>query len=149
MFLGEYKHTIDDKGRVTIPSRYRPLLSEGAYITQGFDRNLMVLRPASFDSFARKLNQMNITDARGRQLRRLLLSRAEKVDLDSSGRILIPAFLRETVGINAEVVLIGSGYYFEMWSADSWQKQLIELDEAQIDADHFSALELFPDEEVA
>lgn len=143
MFLGEYRHSIDEKGRVTVPARYRQLLEGGAYITHGFDRNLMVLQSDTFEAFTERLNLMSITDAQVRKLRRLLLARAENVQPDGSGRILLPVFLREAVELEGEVVLIGGGNFFELWSPENWAQQQDELDDAQEDANYFSALELF------
>jgi MraZ protein len=143
MFLGEYKHSIDDKGRVTVPARYRELLEEGAYITQGFDRNLMVLQPDTFLGLSEKLDEMSITNAQVRQLRRMLLSRAERIAPDGSGRILVPNFLRQIVDISGDVYLIGSGAFFELWSAETWQQQRKELESTHEDANYFAGLELF------
>lgn len=146
MFLGEYQHAIDKKGRLTIPARYRQLLAEGAYITQGFDRNLMVLRIAAFEAMSGKVNQMSLTNSSARELRRILFSKAERVEPDKSGRILIPAFLRQEIGLDGEVMVVGVGNYFEIWSSASWQTQMKQLREAQNNAEYFAELELFADE---
>ena len=92
MFLGRYDHTIDEKGRLTIPVRYRELLVEGAFVTQGFDRNLMVLTPSAFDQVYAYINQISMTDPDARQLKRLIFSSAERVEVDKVGRILIPQY---------------------------------------------------------
>lgn len=148
MFLGEFNHSIDDKGRITIPAVYRQLLEEGAYITLGFDNNLMVLRNATFENLSRRLNKMNLTDPNVRELRRLLFSNAQKFTPDASGRILIPPFLREYMGLNGEIVLIGGGSYFELWSQNSWKEQSEQLKNAQKDGRYFSDLELFAEEDL-
>ena len=90
MFLGQYRHNLDNKGRLTIPARFRELLSDGAYITQGFDKNLMVLTAPTFEFISQRVNQMSITDPTARELKRLLFSTADRVEPDSNGRILIP-----------------------------------------------------------
>ncbi len=146
MFLGEFNHSIDEKGRVTIPALYRQELEGGAYITQGFDRNLMVLQIGTFENMSQRLNKMNITDPSVRELRRLLFSKAQKIEPDSSGRILIPAFLREKLGETNEVVLIGGGSYFELWSLEKWKTQIGHLDDVQNNARYFADLELFAEE---
>lgn len=146
MFLGEYRHAIDEKGRITIPARYRQLLAEGAYITQGFDRNLMVLRIAAFENMSRKVNEMSLTHPGARELRRVLFSQAERVEPDKSGRILIPQFLRQEVGLDGEATVVGVGTYFEIWSAANWEKQKRHLAQAQDNAAYFSELDLFADE---
>ena len=146
MFLGEYQHAIDKKGRLTVPARYRQLLAEGAYITQGFDRNLMVLRIAAFEAMTGKVNQMSLTNSGARKLRRVLFSRAERIEPDKSGRILIPSFLREAIGLDGEVMVVGVGNYFEIWSPATWQTQMKHLREAQNNAEYFAELDLFADE---
>lgn len=146
MFLGEYQHAIDKKGRLTVPARYRQLLAEGAYITQGFDRNLMVLRIAAFEAMTGKVNQMSLTNSGARKLRRVLFSRAERIEPDKSGRILIPSFLREEIGLDGEVMVVGVGNYFEIWSPATWQTQMKHLREAQNNAEYFAELDLFADE---
>lgn len=146
MFLGEYQHTLDKKGRLTVPARYRQLLAQGGYITKGFDRNLMVLRIAAFENMSRKINQLSLTDPNARELRRVLFSQADRVEPDKSGRILIPHFLREEVGLDGEVMVVGVGTYFEIWSPSHWGKQIKHLRAAQDNAGYFSELELFADE---
>jgi len=146
MFLGEYQHSLDKKGRLTVPARYRQLLAEGGYITQGFDRNLMVLRIAAFESMSAKVNQMSLTKSSARELRRVLFSRAERIEPDKNGRILLPSFLRQEIGLDGEVMVVGVGNYFEIWSPSTWQKQMKRLREAQDNAEYFAELDLFTDE---
>ena len=146
MFLGEYKHSIDEKSRLTVPARYRLLLAEGGYITQGFDHNLMVLRAPTFEAMTRRLTQMSFTNSSVRELSRVLFSRAERVEPDSSGRILIPQFLRERVNLDGEVMVVGAGSYFEIWAPDLWSKQIDHLQKAQDNAQYFADLDLFANE---
>ncbi len=95
MFLGHYDHTIDDKGRLTVPARFRDLLVNGAFITLGFDRNLIVMTSSMFDDFSSRLDKMNMTNPASRSLRRMILSFAERMEMDRVGRILLPQFLRD------------------------------------------------------
>lgn len=143
MFLGQYHHTIDNKGRLTIPARFRDLIEDGAYITQGFDRNLMVLRASTYEGISRRVNQLSITDPAVRQLRRLIFSTADRVDVDRNGRILIPQFLREVAQVEGEAVVVGVGEYFEIWSSDIWGAQLDQLQDADGNAQKFSTFDLF------
>ncbi len=144
MFLGRYQHSLDNKGRLTIPSRFREALGEGAYVVQGFDGNLMVLTPEVFRVLYERVNRLSITDPKARLLRRLILSAAAEVELDRSGRILIPPYLREAAGLDGEVVLVGVGDYFEIWSAEAWHRQLEALQDAEANAERFAALNLSP-----
>ena len=142
MFLGRYQHSIDDKGRLIIPARYRELLSNGAFITQGFDGNLMVLTTETFNAISQNIRGMSITDARARLLKRLLYSSGEQVDVDRAGRILLPQFLRQAAGLDGEVVIVGVGEHFEIWSSDHWLEQAKQLEEVQENADLFAAFDI-------
>lgn len=142
MFLGQYTHSIDPKGRLSIPARFRELLETGAYITQGFDQNLMVLTAEAFERLSAQVNAMSLTDPTSRQLKRLLFAAADRVDLDSSGRIRIPQFLREVAGLNGEAVIVGAGDYFEIWSSPAWQPKAAELQDTEANAQRFATLEL-------
>ena len=123
-FTGRYDHTIDSKGRLTIPANYRPLLPDSqAFVTQGFDTNLMVMATEAFESFSQQLSETSLTDPEARQLMRLIFSYAEEVNIDGAGRILIPQYLRQVARIESAVVVIGMGSMFELWSPESWVRQ--------------------------
>ena len=110
MFLGQFQHNLDDKGRLMIPARYRDLLAAGAYITQGFDKCLMVMTESHFNEVYALINVLNMADPSARMLRRLILSNAYQVEVDKVGRILVPQNLREFLGIaNGELVVAGQG----------------------------------------
>ena len=146
MFLGQFRHNLDSKGRLTVPVRFRDyLVSEGAYVMQGFDRNLIVLPTSAFESISRRVNQMSMTDPKTRLLRRLIFSTANYVEVDRAGRILIPQFLRESADLESGVIVVGNGDYFEIWSPDLWDVQVEELQDAQINADRFEGLILTSD----
>jgi len=142
MFLGRFEHNLDDKGRLTIPVRYRELLADGAYVTQGFDRNLMVLTPKAFEHVFEYINQMSMTDPDARHLKRLIFSNAEFVDVDKVGRILIPQYQREFSRLENRAILVGSGDFFEIWSPEEWQRQNEALQNAQANEHRFAAFNL-------
>ena len=144
MFLGEYRHSIDNKDRLTVPARYRELMDEGAYILRGFDRNLMVLTTKAFEAISHRLDQMSLTDPLARALRRLIIGSASRLEIDKAGRILIPDFLCQKTGLASDhdAVLVGQGNYFEIWSSDEWALQLHELDEAEANTERFKVLDL-------
>ncbi|MDH5606330.1 MAG: division/cell wall cluster transcriptional repressor MraZ [Anaerolineae bacterium] len=146
MFLGQYRHNIDPKGRLTIPARFRELLEEGAYITQGFDQNLMVLTAPTFESLSQAANAMSLTNQNARFLKRLLFSTADRIEPDKNGRILLPQFLRETAALDGEAVLVGVGDYFEIWAPDVWGEQIAQLQDPQANAQRFSGLDLTADQ---
>jgi len=142
MFLGQYEHTIDEKGRMTIPARYRELLEEGAYIIRGFDSNLIILTADIFGQIADRINRMSITDPNARQLHRLIFSTACLVEFDRAGRILIPQKLRQAAQLNGSAVVVGSGIYFEIWSKDLWQEQETILQNSEANNQRFAAIDL-------
>lgn len=142
MFLGRFEHTIDEKGRLTIPARYRELLADGAFITQGLDRNLIVLPAASFQNMSENVNALSMTDPSARQLRRLIFSSAVQCDIDRAGRVLIPQFLRESIGVSETAVIVGVGGHFEIWSPTHWAMQNDILQDTEANAQRFADLNL-------
>jgi MraZ protein len=147
MFCGQYRHNLDNKGRLTIPARFRELLEGGAYVTQGFDKNLMVLSVPSFDFISQSVNQMSLTNSMARELRRLLFSTASRVEPDKNGRILLPQFLRDVAELNTEAVIVGVGNYFEIWSPAPWNEQITRLMDTDANAQRFAPLDLTSNQE--
>jgi MraZ protein len=142
MFLGQYEHTIDEKGRMTIPARFRDIMEDGAYITRGFDQNLVVWTAPAFEIIYQRINQLSITDPLARQLRRLIFSHADRVEVDRAGRILIPLFLRESLQIGNTAMVVGAGETFEIWSTERWAEQEEQLQDVEHNAGQFAALDL-------
>jgi len=142
MFLGQYTHSMDTKGRLTVPARFRELLEQGAYISQGFEQNLMVLTASAFERISARVNEMSLTDPTARQLKRLLFATADRVEMDNSGRVRIPQFLREVAGLDGDAVIVGAGDYFEIWSPQAWQPKAAELQDTETNAQRFTTLEL-------
>jgi MraZ protein len=142
MFLGQYEHTIDEKGRMTIPARYRELLQDGAYITIGFDRNLMVLTASAFDRVSARVNEMSVTDPNARILKRMIFSSAEHLEVDRAGRVLIPQYLRGTASLDSRAIVVGTGEYFEIWSPELWSQQNEQLNDSDANNQRFAALDL-------
>jgi MraZ protein len=142
MFLNQYQHSFDDKGRLTIPSKFRDLPEDGAVIVQGLDRNLMVLPPAVFQVLYDRLMAMNLTDPTARLLRRIILGNALQVVPDGAGRVLLSTNLREYANLKEGVVFVGQGDYFEIWSPDLWQEQQAQVNDAALNAQRFAALDL-------
>ena len=121
MFLGEYTHTIDDKGRLTIPAKYRADLAGGVVITRGFDQNLIAFPVNEWEALAQRIMEKPLADLDVREFRRRLFSGAIDLLPDRQGRILIPPYLRDFAGINGEVVIAGMYNYMEIWSTSSWE----------------------------
>lgn len=142
MFLGQFTHSIDSKGRITIPVRFRAALSSGACVTQGFERNLIVYTTKSFERLAQRAAALTTTDPDARAVMRVIFGRASEVGLDSSGRILVPPFLREYARLDGETVLVGAGQYFEIWSGEAWEQELVSVVDPEINARRFTTFDL-------
>ncbi|HPH95567.1 MAG TPA: division/cell wall cluster transcriptional repressor MraZ [Anaerolineaceae bacterium] len=134
MFHGQYEHALDEKGRLTIPARYRELLGEGGYVTRGLDGNLMAMPASVYTKKSEALASTHYTSLESRMLRRQLFGGAVVVEFDRNGRFLVPAFLREYAGLDGSAVLIGAGEYFEIWSPERWAAQeALMLDPAMLE----------------
>ena len=125
MFLGQNFYTLDSKGRLIIPSRYREHLQGEFVITRGLDRCITLYPIGVWEEIAHKVTELPITDPRGRALRRIFFSDANKVELDRQVRILIPDRLREFAGLipAKEVAIVGLDRFIELWDPDQWQQQ--------------------------
>lgn len=141
MFFGQYDHNIDEKGRFTIPARYRVPLENGAYITLGFDDNLMVLRADQFEKLSHNIQEKNITHPKTRELARFLFGNADLLEIDKNGRILIPQFLRNAAKMDSAVKVVGLGIYFEIWSLEIWNKKQERLVDGEVRADLFADMD--------
>lgn len=142
MFLGTYQHAIDEKGRLTIPAVFRDSLEEGAFISQGFDRCLMVMTTTYFQQVYARINVMSLTDPTARLLRRQIFSTAYKVEVDKAGRVLVPQNLRQFLGVDGEAMVIGQGEYFEVWETTNWERQAQILQDVDTDPQRYQALNL-------
>ena len=144
MFLGEFAHTIDDKGRLTVPARFRSLLAGGAVVTRGYDQHLVIYTLDSFQTLARTARTLSSTDPEHRALARMLFSGAVEVTPDRAYRINVPPNLRTYAGLEGEAVVIGAGDYAEIWNPAGWQAQLASLNDPAANARRFAPLNLAP-----
>lgn len=139
MFLGEYTHTIDDKGRLTIPAKYRALVAQGLVVTRGFDQNLMLFPLDGWEELAERIAQRPLSDESVRSFRRRVFSGAVDLAPDRQGRILLPQYLRDFAGINGEVVIAGMFNYLEIWGVETWQTIRASIEDNN-DADRWEDL---------
>ena len=142
MFLGQFYHSVDEKGRLTIPAGFRDGFVDGLFITQGFDKNLRILTDSAFGDMSEKVVRMSETNPKIRKLRRLFFATASRVELDRLGRVLIPQFLRSFAGLEKDAVIVGVGNFIEVWSPLSWQEQLQDLSNIEQNAIQFIELDL-------
>ena len=144
MFMGEFTHSIDDKGRLTIPAKFREELAYGAVLTRGYDKYLMLYTAEAFKRIVARAEALSPTDPDHRALLRLTFSGASEAVPDRQGRILVPPYLREYAGITDECVIVGIGNTIEVWSREGWNQQLQSLNDPTANAERFSALNLAP-----
>ncbi|HRE29627.1 MAG TPA: division/cell wall cluster transcriptional repressor MraZ [Anaerolineales bacterium] len=142
MFLGEYAHTLDTKGRLTIPVKFREALAGGGVVTRGYDKNLYLYTRAAFEQLTERLRVLSTTDPNHRALLRLQFSGASEADVDAQGRILVPSFLREYAALNGECLVVGVGDYVEIWSRAGWDEQLAIINNAGLNAERFADIKL-------
>jgi MraZ protein len=142
MFLGQYLHSIDAKGRITIPVGFRAALSSGAFVTQGYDRNLVVYTTDSFQRMAQRAASLTTTHPEARAIRRVIFGRATEISLDSAGRILVPPFQREYAQLEGEITLVGAGEYFEIWNSELWSSELASVSDPEVNAKRFVDFDL-------
>ena len=130
MFLGEYEHSIDIKGRIAVPAKFRSQLEGGLVVTRGFERCLQVYPMEQWQKLSERVSSLSIAPVEARQLRRLLFSSAFDTEVDKQGRIVLPAGLREYAGIGDNAVVAGMNTYFEIWSQNDWEAAMDALDNA-------------------
>lgn len=121
MFLGRHSHTVDAKGRMAIPAKFREPLGLRAVVTRGIDPCLALYPMPAWDQLAGQVNALSIADADARAFKRLVFGEAADVDLDAQGRILLPPELRRYAGIEREVFVVGVNTSLEIWDAARWE----------------------------
>ena len=128
MFMGKYNHTIDPKGRLSIPSKYREVLGDEFVVSKGMDGCLFVYANDDWKVFEGKLASLPLMSEEARQFARFFLSGAQPVTVDKQGRILMPQDLRDFAGLEKDVVLAGMGGRIEIWSLERWQANNDSID---------------------
>ena len=127
MLLGEYEHSVDLKGRIAVPAKFRPQLEAGLVVTRGFERCLQGYPLDAWRVLADRISSLSLGNADARRLRRHLFASAFDAELDKQGRILLPAPLRSYAGIGDGAVVAGMNTYFEIWSTQDWTATREEL----------------------
>ena len=127
-FRGTYEHTVDDRGRVAIPARYRHEFAEGLVLTRSPDGCVEIYTQDGYDEMSNLVRAEPATHRKGRRLRRRVFGRSWDAELDRQGRILIPAQLREAAQLNGAVIVYGRDECLEVWNRDRWEKELEEVE---------------------
>jgi len=120
MFIGQFSHTLDEKGRLSVPSKFRAALAQGLVVTRGLDRSLFLYPKTEWEQLAKKLAALPLGTSDTRAFARLMLAGAMEAEVDGSGRITIPQYLREYANLTKDVVVTGLYDRLEIWDAETW-----------------------------
>ena len=141
MFLGQYAHTIDSKGRLTLPAKFRPGFEDGIVITLGLDGCLFAFPRAKWGELAARIEALPITNPDARTFARLMFANADDSEPDRQGRVLIPAFLREYAHLEGDVVVTGLNSRIELWDPARWQEvRAATAERGGLNAEHLAGL---------
>jgi len=127
MFTGEYRHAIDDKGRVAVPVRFRASLAGGALVARWLDACLALFPTNAWEDLAAKVAALPLADAGARTFSRFIFSGAFEVELDRQGRFVVPGSLREWAGLAGDAVVVGSRDHVEIWAPARWAEYSAEM----------------------
>jgi MraZ protein len=122
MLIGEYRHTMDDKNRLSLPAKFRKEMGKKIIITRGLDRCLFVYPISEWKKFSQQLANLSIGSAEGRGFSRAMLGGATEIDVDSSGRVLVPDHLKSYASLATKVVVAGIHNRIELWNEEAWNK---------------------------
>ena len=131
VFTGEYRHTVDDKGRIAVPAKFRAQLAEGAFVSRWLDACLAIHTRAGWEALAERVAGLPITDQGSRLFQRFIFAGAIEAEVDRQGRILVPAYLRESAGLDGDAVVVGSRDHAEIWAPRRWDDYRRALDDPQ------------------
>ena len=122
MFIGEYRHTIDDKSRISIPAKFRNILGSSFVMSKGLDKCLFIFPSNEWTKLEDKIKTLPLTDKNARSFSRFLLGGASECDPDKQGRTIIPGNLREYADLKKDVVIIGLSTRIEIWDTKTWDE---------------------------
>ena len=131
MFTGEYRHSVDDKGRIAVPSKFRAQFDGGAVVSRWLDECLAIHTKAGWDALADKVATLPISDQGARLFQRFIFAGAVETALDGQGRVLVPAYLREMAGLETEAVVVGSRDHAEIWAPARWDDYRRSLEDPE------------------
>jgi len=123
MFLGEYEHKIDAKGRVAIPPKFRGEFWEGIVLARGLERCILAYPPSVWKEIAERFDTMPIARSKSRRISRVIFATAFSLDLDEQGRLVMPPPLRQHAEIKETVIIAGINNYLEIWSKELWEEE--------------------------
>ena len=122
MFIGEYSHSIDEKKRLSVPSKFRTEIGKKAIVTKGLDGCLFLYSQKEWKKLAEKLGKLPLGQADARGFQRMMLSGAMEMSIDNLGRVLIPDYLKKYAGLKKKVIIVGLYNHVELWDEKKWQE---------------------------
>ncbi len=140
MLLGLYTRILDTRNNLPLPVEFSGAFNDGVFITQGFDRNLMVLTRGAFEQIYQRVMAANLADPLARMLMRMLIGTAQETELEPDGSIPIGKHLKDFALLAQDAILVGLGDYLEIWSPELWNKQEEQLTNAEANQSRFSSL---------
>lgn len=140
MFLGRFAHNLDDKGRLTIPAKFRGDLAEGLVATRGPRRQIVLYPLREWRTLTERVDALPKMDQRASNIRRLLYAFAEDLSMDKQGRIILPQSLREYARIDSEVIIVGLNTYIELWAPAAWREIEAQFEDGSFTEDYFATL---------
>jgi MraZ protein len=140
VFTGEYRVSVDDKGRIAVPVRFRAEFAAGGLVSKWLDGCLALHPRAAWELVAARVDPLPFTDARGRELQRFLYGTAFEIELDKQGRMVVPAVLRAFAKLGDQAVMVGSRNHLELWSTTAWDDWSARMDQPDVLAEHFQGL---------
>jgi len=122
MFIGEYNHNLDEKGRLAIPAKFRLILKKGAVVTKGLDGCLFLYSKSQFEEIAKKFSALPLSQSKARAFARHMLAGAMDVEFDNQGRVTLPEYLRKFSNLKKKVIVAGLYNHLEIWDEAAWNR---------------------------
>jgi MraZ protein len=142
MLLGQHHVFINSDRQLVIPEPIREIFKDGAYVTRGFENDLLIMSDKVFQEIYKRVVALNIADPLARLLIRLILGNASKLEISASGYVSVPENLLSLAGLEKEIILVGQGDYLELWAPAYWEKQSAILLDIEANAGRFAQLDL-------
>ena len=140
MFTGEYRHSVDDKGRLAVPAKFRTQLADGAVVCKWLDNCLAILTRNGWEELAAKTATLPLTNPGSRAFQRHIFGGAAEAELDRQGRLLLPAYLREFAELTGDVVILGARDHAEIWAPNRWTEVRRSLEDPETLGAHLDGL---------
>jgi MraZ protein len=140
VFFGEYRHTVDDKGRIAVPVKFRVSLDGGAFVTRWIDGCGAVYPLADWEALMAKVKSLPLSDTKARSFQRWLSAGSYPLDLDRQGRFVVPALVRDWAALAGEVVVVGAQDHVELWEPDRWAAFSAAMSSPEVLAEYLQGL---------